>query len=126
MLIGIGVTFASARSQSSTTATTQTQTGKVTRTTLSAVIESSGSAGAESSLTLSFATAGTVDKVNVTLGDTVKQDAVLAELDTTDLELTVAQAEQSYLSQQAAYSMTVTPDQNDVTAAQLALSNAQA
>ena len=48
--------------------------------------------------------------MNVQLGDQVKQGDVLAELDTTDLELAVAQAEQSYLSQQATYSMTVTPD----------------
>jgi HlyD family secretion protein len=124
-LIGLGVTFATNRSQTSTAAA-QTQTGQVTRATLSSVIESTGSASPETSLTLSFGTSGTVDKVNVVVGDVVKQGDVLAELDTTDLELALAQAEQSYVSQQAAYSTTITPDENEVEAARLALSNAQA
>ena len=124
-LIGLGVTFATNRSQTSAAAA-ETETGQVTRATLSSVIESSGSASPESSITLSFGASGTVEKVNVQLGDLVKQGDVLAELATTDLELAVAQAEQSYLSQQAAYSMTVTPDENEVESARLALSNAQA
>jgi HlyD family secretion protein len=67
-----------------------------------------------------------VSKVNVRPGDRVKQGDVLAELDTTDLELAAAQAQQSYLSQQASYSMTINPDPAAVTSAQLALSNASA
>jgi HlyD family secretion protein len=124
-LIGLGVTFAMNRSQTGTAAA-QTETGQVTRATLSSVIESTGSASPESNLKLSFGTSGTVDKVNAKVGDVVKKGAVLAELDTTDLDLALAQAEQSYLSSQATYSMTVTPDTNEVEAAQLALSNAQA
>ena len=124
-LIGLGVTFATNRSQTSTAAA-QTETGQVARATLSSVIESSGSASPAASITLAFDTSGTVDKVNVALGDVVQQGDVLATLDTADLELALAQAEQSYLSQQAAYSMTVTPDENEVEAARLTLSNAQA
>ncbi len=55
-------------------------------------------------MTLSFGVSGTVSKVNVQVGDQVKKGDVLAELDTTDLELAIAQAEQEYLSQQATYS----------------------
>jgi HlyD family secretion protein len=124
-LIGLGVTFATNRSQTDTAAA-QTETGQVTRATLSSVIESTGSATPQNSLNLPFGTSGTVDKVNVAVGDVVKAGDVLAELDTADLELTVAQAEQSYLSAQAAYSMTITPDENEVEAARLALSNAEA
>jgi HlyD family secretion protein len=124
VLIGAGVTFAN-RSQSATT-DTQTQTGQVTRATLSSMIESSGSASPESSITLSFGASGIVDKVNVQLGDLVEQGDVLAEIDTTDLELAVAQAEQDLLSQQAAYSMTVKADPAEVAAAQLSASNAAA
>ncbi len=125
ILIGAGVTFFATRSQTDATAT-QTQTDQVTRATLSSVIESSGSASPEASVTLSFGAAGTVNKVNVKLGDRVKAGDVLAEMDATDLELAAAQAGQSYLSQQAAYSMTVNPDPAEVTAAQLAVSNAAA
>src|SRR5512147_267532 len=100
ILIGADVTFFATRSQTDTTAT-QTQTGQVTRATLSSVIESSGSASPEASVTLSFGASGTVNKVNVHLGHRVKAGDVLAEMDATDLNLAVAQAEQSYLSQQA-------------------------
>ena len=125
VLIGAGVTFAMTRSQA-TTSTTEAETGQVTQATLSSVVESSGSVSPESSVTLSFGASGTVSKVNAEVGDQVKKGDVLAELDTTDLELQVAQAEQSYLSQQATYSMTVNPDPAEVTAAQIALSNASA
>src|SRR5512145_980753 len=123
VLVGAGVTFATNRSQTASADTT-TQTGQVTRATLSSVIESSGSASPESSITLSFGASGTVDKVNVQLGDLVKEGDVLAEIDTTDLELAVAQAEQEVLSQQAAYSMTINPDPAEVAAAELSVSNA--
>jgi HlyD family secretion protein len=125
VLVGAGVTFATNRSQTASADTT-TETGQVTRATLSSMIESSGSASPESSITLSFGASGTVNKVNVQLGDLVEQGDVLAEMDTTDLELVVAQAEQSYLSQQATYSMTVNPDPADVAAAKLSVSNAAA
>ena len=123
MLVCAGVAFFASRSQT-TTSTAQTQTGQVTQATLSSVVESSGSISPESSVALSFGASGTVSQVNVQVGDQVKKGDVLAGLDTTDLELEVAQAEQSYLSQQASYSMTIYPDPAEVTSAQLALNNA--
>lgn len=125
VVIAAGVLFATNRSQPTST-TTATQTGEITRATLSSVIESSGSASPESSIALSFGATGTVVKVNVQLGDLVKQGDVLAEIDTTDLGLAVAQAEQDYLSQQAAYSMTINSDPSEVAAAKLSVSNAEA
>jgi HlyD family secretion protein len=121
----VGVAFFSTRSQATTT-TTETQLGKVTQTTLSSVVESSGSVTPKAENDLSFGVSGTVSKVNVKVGDTVKKDDILAELDTTDLELALAQAEQAYLSQQATYSETVNPDPDEVAAAELAVSNAAA
>jgi len=56
----------------------------------------------------------------------VKQGDVLAELDMSDLALQVAQQEQAYLIQQAAYSMTLTPDADAVAAAEAQLVSAQA
>jgi HlyD family secretion protein len=111
---------------SATTATAQAQLGQVTRATLQSTVDSSGSVSPQSSVTLAFDTSGTVAQVNVQPGDHVKQGDVLAELDTSSLELQVAQQEQAYLSQQASYSMTLNPAPADVTAAQLALSNAAA
>ena len=51
---------------------------------------------------------------------------MLAELDTHDIQLQIAQQEQAYLIQQANYSMTVQPDAAAVAAAQTALGNATA
>jgi HlyD family secretion protein len=125
LLACAGVAFFATRTQANT-ATTETQLGEVTQATLSSVVESSGSAAPQAEVALTFGASGTVRQVNVQVGDQVKQGDVLAELDTTDLELALAQAEQSYLSQQAAYSMTITPDEDEVEAARLVLSNAQA
>ena len=119
------VAVATARAQTSTS-TTAIETGQVTQATLSAVVESSGSVTPKAVSALSFGVASTVRTVNVKVGDRVQQGEVLAELDTTDLELAVAQAEQAYLSQQATYSLTVNPDPVAVAAAQLAVSNAAA
>jgi HlyD family secretion protein len=102
------------------------QTGRVTRATLLSTVDSSGSVTPESKVTLSFSTAGTVAKVNVQVGAHVKKGDVLAELDTSSLELQLAQQQQSFLSQQASYSMTIQPDPNAVKSAQIAFNNAAA
>lgn len=102
------------------------QLGRVTRATLLSTVDSSGSVSPESNASLSFAASGTVAKVNVQPGDHVKQGDVLAELDTSDLQLQAAQAEQAYLIQQASYSMTIQPDPSAITSAQISLSNASA
>jgi HlyD family secretion protein len=125
VLVGAGVAFATTRSQASTS-TTQTELGQVTQATLTSVVESSGSVIPKSKITLAFGTSGAVTKVNVQVGDQVKKGDVLAELDTTDLELAIAQAEQEYLNVQATYSMTVNSDPDSVKAAELAVSNAAA
>lgn len=124
VLVGAGLAFA-ARSQASTSTAT-VQTGEVTEATLSSVVESSGSVIPESEITLAFGTSGIVTKVNVHVSDQVKKGEVLAELDTTDLQLAIALAEQKYLNMQATYSMTLNPDPDSVAAAEASVSNAAA
>ncbi len=114
------------RSAAQAAALANVQLGRVTRATLLSTVDSSGSVAPESKVTLSFGAAGTIAKVNVKVGDHVKQGDVLAELDTSSLELQLAQQQQSFLSQQASYSMTVQPDPDAVKSAQLALDNAAA
>jgi HlyD family secretion protein len=67
-----------------------------------------------------------VKQVKVQPGDRVKQGDVLAQLDTSDLELQIAQQQQAYLIQQAAYSLTIQPDPGAVLSAQTAVTNAAA
>jgi RND family efflux transporter MFP subunit len=102
------------------------QLGRVTQATLLSTIDSSGSVSPESKLTLSFGSGGTVTKVNVKPGDHVKKGDVLAQLDTTSLQLQVAQAKQSLLIQQASYSMTIQPDPAAITSALMSLNSAAA
>jgi HlyD family secretion protein len=102
------------------------QLGRVVQATLSQTVDSSGSVLPEAEVTLGFGASGVVSKVNVAPGDHVKRGDVLAELDTSDLALQVAQQEQAYLIQQAAYSMTLTPDPKAVAVAEAQLASAEA
>jgi multidrug efflux pump subunit AcrA (membrane-fusion protein) len=126
MVVGIAIVTGNQHSAAQAAALVNAQTGRVTRAALSSTVDSSGSVSPESAVTLAFGVSGTVAKVNVLPGDHVKKDDVLAALDTSDLELQVAQQEQAFLIQQAAYSMTIQPDPDAVAAAQTAMSNASA
>jgi HlyD family secretion protein len=76
--------------------------------------------------TLSFDIAGKLVELNVKPGDAVQAGDVLARLDTAELELQLAQAEQAYLLQQAVYSDTLQADPDAIAAAQAALASADA
>ncbi|CAG0928943.1 Macrolide export protein MacA [Thermoflexales bacterium] len=102
------------------------QTATVIRTTLMTSVDSTGSIIPESEVSLSFGAAGTVEEVNVAVGDQVKQGDVLATLDATDLQLKVTQAEQAYVLQQLTYSETVKADTGDIAVAEAAYNSALA
>ena len=127
VLIGVGVVVATNSQQSAARAAqANVQLGRVTEATLLSTVDSSGSVAPESKVTLSFGTSGTVNKVHVQPGDRVKKGDVLAELDTRDFQLQVAQQQQAYLIQQAAYSMTLHSDPGAIAAARAAVSSAEA
>ena len=111
VLVAVGVVLITNNQRSAAQAAAQAnvQMGRVTRATLLSTVDSSGSVTPESKVTLSFGASGTVAKVNVKVGDHVKKGDVLAELDASSLQLQLAQQQQSYLSQQASYSMTIQP-----------------
>src|SRR5512143_3457621 len=80
--------YSGTRSQTANAAaTTGTQTATVTRGNLIATVNSAGPIAARRHLMVTFGTAGTVSRVYAQLGDRVKQGQVLAELDTTDLQI---------------------------------------
>jgi HlyD family secretion protein len=100
------------------------QTAKVIRTTLSNSVESTGSIDPESKVALSFSTTGAIEQVKVAVGDQVKQGAVLASLDPTDLQLKVDQAEEAFLLQQVTYSNTLQAEPRDIAAARATYTSA--
>lgn len=126
IIAGVFVLTSAQRATTQAISTTATQTGVVKRTTLSAVVESSGSIEPQSSLNLNFSGQGKVAQIKVKVGDRVKQGDVLAKLDTAALELQLRQDEQALIIQQATYSQTLTPDTATVTSTQAALASAQA
>ncbi len=127
VLIAVGVVVVTNNQRNTAQAAqTNVQMGRVVEASLSSTIDSSGSIVPETKVTLPFGASGTVTKVNVQPGDRVKKGAVLAQLDTSDLELQVAQQQQSYLVQQAAYSLTLQADPGAIAAAETAVANAEA
>ena len=126
IVAGVVIITNNQRNTAQAAAQANVQLGRVTRATLLSTVDSSGSVTPESKVTLSFGTSGTVSKLNVQAGDHVKKGDVLAELDASSLQLQLAQQQQSFLSQQASYSMTIQPDPDAVKSAQLAFDSASA
>jgi HlyD family secretion protein len=126
IIIGTVIVTTAQRANTQAANLAPTQIGQVKRTTLSAVVESSGSIEPQDALNLSFGGLGTVAQINVKVGDYIKRGDVLAKLDTAALELQLQQDEQALIIQQAAYSQTLVPDPATVTSTQAALTSAQA
>lgn len=74
-------------------AATETETAVVRRDALTVTVEATGSLSPASELALSFATSGRVAEVRAAVGDAVAAGQVLAVLDTQDLMLQLASAE---------------------------------
>lgn len=106
--------------QSNSVAAQDAQTAAVERISLNTSIDSTGTVAAERTIYLTFGTQGTVNKVNVQVGDSVKAGEVVAELNTNDLEYQISLKEQALVVQQTAYDNLVAPP----TAAELAQAQA--
>lgn len=118
--------FRSTQTTTETPAQETPQTIEVSRGDVEKTVTAPGKLVGTNEATLSMDVGGRLNKLNVRPGDAVKVGQVLAALDTSDLELQMAQAEQTYLKQQAAYSATVQPDPKAVDAAEAAVSSAAA
>src|SRR5512136_1177212 len=93
--------------------------------TLIATVSASGSIAPEAQVMLNFQMAGTVDQVNVVVGQKVKAGEALAQLDTAELALALQQAQQTLVVQQITYSQTVAgPKSYELAAAKSQLSSA--
>jgi HlyD family secretion protein len=102
------------------------QTVAVSRGNVEKTVAAPGKLVGTNEATLTTDVSGRLNQLTVRPGDAVKAGQVLAALDTTDLELQMAQAEQTYLKQQASYSTTMQPDPKAVAAAEAAVSSAAA
>ncbi len=124
LLLIVGV-FVWQRLATPTTAV-RAQTATVTRGTLVATVNAAGNVSAPKTTALAFQTSGRVAKVNVQMGDQVKKDQVLMQLDTTDLELALKTAQTNLASAQADFDSSATSLQVSLKNAQSGLGNAQA
>src|SRR5512143_2216151 len=119
---GVGyLGFRSTQSNAGTPLQATPQTVAVSRGDVEKTVTAPGKLVGTNDSTLTMEVGGRLDKLNVRPGDAVKAGQVLAALDTVDLEMQVAQARQTYLKQQAAYSATIQPDPKAVSAAQAAV-----
>jgi RND family efflux transporter MFP subunit len=89
--------------RASAAATQTQQTATVTRGNLIATVNSAGPVAARAQVALNFGTAGTVKQIYVKVGDVVKQGDVLAELDSTDLQFSMANAQIAFNQQLIQY-----------------------
>ncbi len=105
--IGVGVVLlvaivALVYSSRSSSTDTMYQTEKIEKGNLVATIGATGTVRARQSANLAWQTSGTVEAVNVKVGDQVKQDAVLASLSKASLSQSVILAEADLVSAQKA------------------------
>jgi HlyD family secretion protein len=99
----------------------------VAKGTVQTTIIATGNVIARDSIGMVFQASGQVISVTVKAGDPVKAGQPLVSLDDSDLDLTAQQQYASYISAQAAYSLTVKgPSAEDLASAQAALDAAQA
>jgi HlyD family secretion protein len=108
-------------------AATNVNTATVTRGALAATITGAGNIQANQTADLSFGQAGTVKQINAAVGDHVKAGAVLATLDTADLELQVRSAQVALKNAQDTLAKTKNPNtEQDIANARAKVESAQA
>lgn len=100
---------------------------RVERATIKSTVSATGAILPEQQANLTFRSTGTVSQVAVESGQQVRTGQVLAQLDTTDLQLAVRQAEIGLRQAQAQIQqLDEGPSASDLAAAQAALDSAQA
>ncbi|MFC1417527.1 efflux RND transporter periplasmic adaptor subunit [Streptacidiphilus cavernicola] len=101
LLAGAGAAYASVGSGSSARTTSTTSTATVQKGTVLATVSGSGSLVSPSDAGDSFVTGGTVTKVYVAAGDKVSKGEILAEVDPTSANATLAEARDALVTAKA-------------------------
>jgi len=90
-------------------------------------ISATGNVATKKSLNLIFSSPGTVEKVNVERGDTVKAGSLLTQLETDELELAVKQTQAALEAARANLAqVTAPPREEEIAQAKLSIESAQA
>ncbi len=102
------------------------ETVRVERGPIASTVNATGSIEPEAEVSLTFRTVGPVAAVHAVAGQTVEEGQLLAELDTTDLTLALAQARVTQEINEAQLAkLEAPPDPDDIAAAQAAVEVAQ-
>jgi multidrug efflux pump subunit AcrA (membrane-fusion protein) len=118
---------ANAPSAATKTAAGTQNTATVQRGNLTATVNAAGNITAHQQVALNFGQSGTVQKVNVKVGDRVKAGQVLTELDTSDLQLQLDNAKVNLRIAQNKLAQTKAPStEQDIANARSRLESAQA
>ena len=129
LLFIIALVLAGCGSFGSSTAPTEPQfeTVSVTRDTIASTVSATGSIEPDEQISLAFGTSGRIAKVYVSVGDSVAAGQLLAEIDTTDLTLALAQSRVTLEINEAQLAkLEAPPKTSDIAAAQAAVQVAQA
>ncbi|MBI4787974.1 MAG: efflux RND transporter periplasmic adaptor subunit [Chloroflexi bacterium] len=106
--------------------TVRAQTATVTRGSLVATVNAAGNVSVPEEATMAFQSSGRVAKVAVQVGDKVKKDQLLMQLDTADLQLTLKTQQANLASAQANYDASQANLQFALRTAQANLASAKA
>lgn len=99
---------------------------RVTRDTIASTVSATGSIEPDEQISLAFGTSGRVTKIYINQGDAIAAGQLLAELETTDLTLALAQARVTLEINEAQLAKLSTPAKaGDIAAAQAAVQTAQ-
>lgn len=102
------------------------ETAAVARGTIASTVSATGNIEPEAQISLSFRTTGRIDKILVSVGQTVEAGQTLATLETTDLTLALAQAKISQeISEAQLAKLEKPPTVEDIAAAQAGVVVAQ-
>ena len=126
ILLVIVAVFGWPRVTASAASNVRAQTVTVTRGTLVATVNTAGNVSAPVAAALAFPSSGRVAKVAVQVGDAVKKDQLLMQLDTTDLLLALKTAQTNLASAQTNFDSTQANLQFALRTAQANFASAQA
>jgi multidrug efflux pump subunit AcrA (membrane-fusion protein) len=105
VIVGVGAYIWQGQ-QAKTTAAASVQTTTVKRGSLAASVSAAGNISAPNIVAVAFQASGVISKENVAVGDIVKKDQVLMELDSTDLNLALKTAQANLANAQTSYDQT--------------------